>query len=93
MEAKAQKKPKKADNMKEKTSTSIYKKDSKIIQKRKVDEDHNNAAETIELILDEHERLQHANEQMEREIEELEKEISFYEDQVNQLKEKLEESE
>jgi len=65
------------DNLmkKKKTSTSIYEKDSKTVQKRKIDEGHSNAAETLELILEENQDLREAVANLQEKNEELENQL------------------
>lgn len=93
MDVKAQETSKEANPMnKKKTSTSIYEKDSKTIQKRKIDEGHSNAAQTIELILEENEELREALSQLQEENEDLEKRLRELEKQNEELQEKLEEN-
>jgi len=76
MEAKAQETSKEENLMKKKkTSSSIYEKDAKTIQKRKIDEGHSNAAETLEHILQENQDLREAVAALQEKNEELENQI------------------
>ena len=83
---------KEAENVKDKTSTSIYKKDSKTVQKRKIEEGHSNAAETIELILQENQEYQEQISELQEENEELEQRLRELEKRNQELQENLEEN-
>lgn len=78
--------------MKEKTSTSIYKEDSKTVQKRKIEEGHSNAAETLELILQENEDLRESLSQLQEENDTLEARLRELEKENEKLQEQLEEN-